>query len=79
VRFIKMGIPEEIKQVLVKHTLNTDNGGEDVIPAYEMDDIIVEVLGVLQARGSYYPQSRTLGGGWWVFIPEGGLPGRSTS
>lgn len=72
-----MKLPEEIRQILTRHTVDTGNGGEDVIPGYELDDIIAEVLGVLRARGNYYPQSRTLGGGWWVFIPEGELPERS--
>jgi len=65
-----MKVPEEIRQVLARHTVETGNGGEEVIPGFEADDIIAEVLGVLQAKGNYYPQSRTLGGGWWVFIPE---------
>lgn len=74
VRIIEVKLPEEIRQTLTKHTVGTRDGGEDVIPDYELDDIIAEVLGLLRARGDYYPRSRALGGGWWVFIPEEELP-----
>jgi len=71
-----MKLPEEIRHILTQHTV--DIGGEgDVIPTYELDDIIAEILGALKVRGHYYPQSRALGGGWWVFILEEELPERS--
>lgn len=65
-----MKLPEEIRQILTQHTVDIGSDNGDVIPSYEVDDIIAEVLDVLKARGDYYPQSRALGGGWWVFILE---------
>jgi len=74
-----MKLPEEIRQILTQHTVDIGSDGGDVIPDYELDDITAEVLKVLEARGNYYPQSRALGGGWWVFISENELTDESDS
>ncbi len=72
-----MKLPEEIRQILTQHTVDIGSDAGDVIPSYELDDIIAEILGALKVRGHYYPESRALGGGWWVFILEKELPERS--
>ena len=71
-----MKLPEEIRQILTQHTVDIGSDGGEVIPDYELNDITAEVLEVLKVRGYYYPKSRTLGSGWWVFIPEEELPER---
>lgn len=71
-----MKLPEQIRQILTEHTVDIGSDGGNVIPDYELDDITAEVLEALKARGNYYHQSRALGGGWWVFIPEKELPER---
>ena len=65
-----MKIPEEIRQKINQHIVNIGDGNGDAIPGFEVDDIIAEVLEILKARGHHYPQSRSPGGGWWVFILE---------
>ena len=72
-----MKLPEEIRQILTQHTVDIGNDEGNVIPSYELNDIIAEILEVLKARGHYYPQSRALGGGWWVFIVEEELTEKS--
>jgi hypothetical protein len=57
-----MKLPEQIRQILIQHTVDIGSDGGDVIPDCELDDITAEVLEVLKARGNYYPQSRGLGG-----------------
>jgi hypothetical protein len=72
-----MKLPEEIRQILTQHTVDIGSDNGDVIPSYEVDDIIAEVLNALKVRGHHYPQSRSLGGGWWVFISENELTEQS--
>ena len=72
-----MKLPEEIRRILTQHTVDIGGDNGDVIPSYEVDDIIAAVLDVLKARGDHYPQSRLLGGGWWVFISENELTDHS--
>jgi hypothetical protein len=74
-----MKLPEEIRQILTQHTVDIGSDGGGVIPDYELDDITAEVLEVLKVRGNYYPQSRVLGSGWWVFISENEVTDESDS
>ena len=72
-----MKLPEEIRQILTQHIVDIGSDNGDVIPSYEVDDIIAEVMDILKARENQYLQSRSLGGGWWVFISENELTNQS--
>jgi hypothetical protein len=57
-----MKFGEQIKQILTEHTIDVGSDGRKIIPDYELDDIIAEVLEILKSKGQHYPESQALGG-----------------